>query len=367
MTDIFIPDALRQKVERASAGKRTVLYSRKRQPNVMFVVPQFRLSEVSSDLGDDIHPAFIVNNRPYDAFYYGCYPASLVQGELVSQPDRTPASLMDLPTFMAQAHQTGRGFHLSSNAEWAALMLLCQQQGFRECGNTDYGRDYRCPEQTVTRLDGRCSGDNEGLATHGTGTYHPDWQHDNTLDGISDLCGNLWEWQSGMRLVAGEIQIIRHNDAATASADDEHHWQAVNLTTGALTKLGHKESAKFDSPVHCLAGNGGTPRLSAQITHYNGDPLDNGYPSSLLDGPFNAVRCADGAAVPNLLKILGLAPYHHCEDSAQAYLRNYGQRYLMRGGAWYSQQFAGLRTLCLSHASNHKSTTVGGRIAWLPL
>lgn len=37
----------------------------------------------------------------------------------------------------------------------------------------------------------------------------------------------------------------------------------------------------------------------------------------------------------------------------------------MRGGAWYSQQVAGMRTLCLSYHAQYRSTSVGGRRAWI--
>lgn len=49
----------------------------------------------------------------------------------------------------------------------------------------------------------------------------------------------------------------------------------------------------------------------------------------------------------------------------QIYLRNYGKRALMRGGAWYSRTSAGIDALCLSHTEHHKSTTVGARRAWI--
>lgn len=34
------------------------------------------------------------------------------------------------------------------------------------------------------------------------------WNHNHHGDGICDLNGNVWEWNAGMRLVDGEIQIM---------------------------------------------------------------------------------------------------------------------------------------------------------------
>lgn len=111
MTMIFSPDALRIKTEKESQGRRTVIYSAKGQPNFMYQICR-----------DDLlapHPAFCVNGQIIDAFFYACYPGSLHDGELISQPGKAPACHLNLPEFRRLAQQTGPGFHLSSNAEWA--------------------------------------------------------------------------------------------------------------------------------------------------------------------------------------------------------------------------------------------------------
>lgn len=111
----------------------------------------------------------------------------------------------------------------------------------------------------------------------------------------------------------------------------------------------YARTAKYDSPSACLTGNGGTPLLSENITHYNGDPADNSYPPGLLDGPFFSMKTAANLPVPHLLQQNRLAPYGEKPQTDQIYLRNYGERALMRGGAWYSQEFAGQCFLSESH------------------
>ncbi|WP_193015362.1 MULTISPECIES: SUMF1/EgtB/PvdO family nonheme iron enzyme [Gammaproteobacteria] len=371
MFDIYSPDPLRRKVEAQSAGKRTILYSAKGQPNYMYVVPRFRLNEVSDDLGDMLHPAFIVKNSIKDAFFYACYPASLHQSELLSLPNQKPATLLDLSSFQQYAQHTGNGFHLSTNAEWAALMLWCRHHNMIEDGNTDYGRSFLHPEQCVDRVDGKEAGDTDfttGDPTTITGPQWENWYHDNSEFGISDLCGNLWEWQSGMQLNAGEIQIIKDNDAVFCGDPSiTEQWHAIALATGKLLPINHAKSAKYDAPTANNDGNAGTPILSTSIKHYNGTPTDNGYPAGLMDGDFNAITVDENSQVPMLFKALGLYPAINQHDNNQVYLRNYGERALMRGGAWYSQHVAGMRTLCLSHHQHHRSTSVGGRLAWIDL
>lgn len=146
--------------------------------------------------------------------------------------------------------------------------------------------------------------------------------------------------------------------------DEDERWRAVDLATGAWVSPGSGGTAKFDavSPIH--TGNAGAPLITDSIQHFNGDPQDNGYPPGLMDDAFDRIRMASGAPLPDVLKILGIVPHHRCEDGDQVYLRNYGERILMRGGAWYSGAAAGLRTLCLSHGAGHASATVGARPVW---
>lgn len=369
MFDIYSPDPLRAKIESQSAGKRTILYSAKGQPNYMYVVPYFRLNEVSDNLDDTTHSAFIVNGKVKNEFFYACYPASLHQGELLSLPNQKPATLLDLLSFQQYAQHTGRGFHLSTHVEWAALMLWCRHHNMIEDGNTDYGRSFLHPEQSVTRVDGKEAGDMDfttGDPTTITGPQWLNWYHDNSEFGISDLCGNLWEWQSGMQLNAGEIQIIKDNDSVFCGDPSIiEQWHSIALSTGQLLPINHPNSAKYDAPSDYCDGNAGTPILSTSIKHYNGTPTDNGYPAGLMDGDFNAITAEDSIKIPTLFKELGLYPAINQQDNDQVYLRNYGQRSLMRGGAWYSQQAVGMRTLCLSHNQRHSSTSVGGRLAWI--
>ncbi|EKQ2080640.1 hypothetical protein P4Z30_000446 [Salmonella enterica] len=364
---IIIKDSLRGKVETESQGRRTVLYTASGQPCYMHVIQCFMMHEVYSGLGEKLHPAFIVNGQNKDAFFYGCYPGSLVNGELVSQPDVAPASGHDLLAFRHAAARNGSGWHISTNAEWAALMFWCRHHGWPEYGNTDYGRSYDHHYHQGRRLDDARAGNKEGVPTTFNSSGPASWYHDGTIDGIGDLCGNIWEWQYGLKLVAGEIQILPDNDAALSMAGNkEDCWRAIDLSTGALVAPGSNGSTKFDSVSPIRNGNAGTPLISDHIRYFNGDPDDNGYPPGLMDDVFERIHMENGNTEPDILKILGIVPHYRCEDGDQVYLRNYGERFLMRGGAWYSGVAAGLRSLCLSHGANHASSTVGARPVWCP-
>ncbi len=361
---IIVKDALRSQVEAESQGRRTVLYTVSGQPSYMYVMSRFTLNDVVPGLGHAVHPAFIVNGEVKSEFFYGCYPGSIHQGELLSLPDVAPASQRSLGAFQHAAASNGAGWHISTNAEWAALMFWCRHRQLAERGNTDYGRFHDFHPEFARRLDGAPAGEEGGQPTTLTASGPASWYHDGTFAGIGDLCGNLWEWQDGLRLVAGEIQIVPDNDAALAGTDGDARWRAIDLRTGALVAPGSPHVAKFDASTPLRTGNAGVPILSTTIRHYNGDPDDNGYPPGLMDAAFDQIQAERGITVPLLLKILGIAPLHRGDDGDQVYLRNYGERIIMRGGAWYSGAAAGLRTLCLSHGPQHASTTVGARPAF---
>ncbi|RAZ53480.1 hypothetical protein DK853_46110, partial [Klebsiella oxytoca] len=63
-----------------------------------------------------------------------------------------------------------------------------------------------------------------------TGSGPVTWNHDHSPAGIADLCGNVWEWVAGFRLLDGEIQIIPYGNSmkstcSMAAASTE--WKAI--------------------------------------------------------------------------------------------------------------------------------------------
>lgn len=52
-----------------------------------------------------------------------------------------------------------------------------------------------------------------------TGTGPATWTHDHTATGVHDLCGNIWEFCRGLRIVNGALQAAENNDAALPETD----------------------------------------------------------------------------------------------------------------------------------------------------
>ena len=369
MATIFIKDDLRAGVEAASGGKTTVLYTAKGQPSYMNVVPKFMLEDVADSagtLGTGVHPAFIVNGIEKSEFFYGAYQGIIKNGELLSLPNVNPSRSSNFDTFSNTARAAGAGWHVGTNAEWAALLLWCHKNGFTPRGNSNYGRSSDATYETGRRIDGGTPGVTSGDPAILTGSGPASWRHDNTANGISDLVGNIWEWQTGMRLMDGEIQIIPNNDAVTADLSAASAaWKAIRLSDGALVDPGTAGTAKFDSPTATTTGNGGTPILSASIVNRNGTLGDSTSTAGSMTAAFNAITTAAGVTAPALLLALGLFRHKDVADSDSIYLRNYGERLPLRGGNWGLGAAAGLRALYLNDPRTHAYGSIGARPAFV--
>jgi formylglycine-generating enzyme required for sulfatase activity len=357
---------LRCRIERESGGRQTVLYTAKGQPSYMNLIPIMACETLGPGLGRGPHAAFIVNGRVCQEFFYGTYGGAVKHGELVSQPGVAPATHMDFAAASRAARACGPGWHLGTNAERATLMLWCRRQGLAQQGNTDSGRSIHASGGHGIRVDGGSPGDPAGNPATLTGSGPNAWRHDHSSSGIADLCGNVWEWQAGLRLMDGEIQVIGDNDAAHADLSAASAaWVALSLSDGTALAPGHPDSAKFDAGRHCTDGNAGAPVLRSRLRHRNGPAGDHANHPGLIDAPFGGIGTDPGVGVPPILRALGLMPCGPASGGAQVYLRNYGERIFMAGGAWYSGHDAGLEALCLSHPRTHSSGTVGARPAFI--
>ncbi|MCX2896790.1 hypothetical protein [Pseudomonas mandelii] len=369
MPTIFIKDDLRAAVEAASGGRQTVLYTAKGQPSYMNVIPKFMLEDVAEapgSLGVGVHPAFIVNGIEKSEFFYGAYPGAIKNGELLSLPNVNPARSNNFDTFSNAARAAGAGWHLGTNAEWAALMLWCSKNGFAPRGSTNYGRSSDATFETARRVDGGPPGTTTTDPATLTGSGPASWRHDNSANGISDMVGNVWEIQAGMRLFDGEFQIIPNNDAVTADLSAASAaWKAIRLSDGALVAPGTAGTAKLDSPIATVVGNGGTPILSADIINRNGTIGDNSLTLGILQGVFNTMTAAAGVTAPALMLALGLFRHKDVADGDIIHARNYGERMAWRGGSWTDGALAGVRALYLRDTRAYGATNFGARPAFV--
>lgn len=195
---------LSAEVEAASGGKQVVLCTVKGQPTYMNVIPAFNCEDLGPGFGTGLHPAFLVGGVAKSEIYIGTYQAVILDGEAVSLPGQDPAVSTDFDQARSACLAAGPGFHLMTNWEWAGLALWCIKNGFGQLrGNTEYGKSHlRQDEAGIISKQGRTL----------TGSGPDAWRHDGTPFGISDLVGNIWEWNDGLKLVGGRVLMPSDNN-----------------------------------------------------------------------------------------------------------------------------------------------------------
>ena len=363
---IFVPDPVRAEVEAASGGKNTVLYDDLAQPSIMVVIPKFDVTTLHpTAYGTGTHPAFVRDNgTERSQIFIGKYPASLMNGRAVSLPGRDPASTVKWDTARGYCTAKGAGWDLTPNDFWAVAALQSHANGTMPTGNNNYGRDHGNYDQQGVRQDWLAPGV-AGTARTLTGSGPTAWNHDGTPFGISDMNGNVQEWQGGLRTVDGEIQIIPdcvgkdHGVSSTA-------WKAI-LPDGSLVAPGTAGTLKLDA-TNAPSDDGtvqglGTPVLRDVLVNAP-DPTwawgnaDNDY----AVGAFEIVP--SDVAVPNLLKSLAIFPALTGYAGDYLSVRHYGESFPPRGGSWGSAITAGAFCLSLHYRRSNASAVIGFRPAY---
>ena len=349
---------LTDSVVKQSGGEQTVLYTAKGQPTYMNIIKKFDLSSIDASLSGT-HPAFIVDGVEKPEIYIGTYQGKIVSGELLSLPNVDPTVSTNYDNFLNAARASGNGHHLITNAEWSAVALQCYKNGTQPMGNSYYGCSSEDPLLIGRRQDGLNPGNTAGSARTLTGSGPVQWRHNGKENGIADLSGNINEWNSGVRLLNGEIQIIENNDASKLAINlgaASTEWKAIDGATGNLvapdgsgTTVG---TVKF--------ANSGTNDYTLVIAQWAA------FGSIKNPSPTKPVS----TAALNKLKALGLFPLI---DSSAAFGGdtvgfNFAIEAIpLRGGGWHNGAAAGVFFLRLSYARSIADTNVGSRPAFVNL
>ena len=352
---ILIKDSLRQSVELASGGLQTVLYTAKGQPTYMNIIQKYDMSTIDASLSGT-HPAFIVDGVEKPEIFIGTYQGRIVGGELLSLPNVEPTHSTNYTNFLAAARACGNGHHLITNAEWSAVALQCYKDNKQPMGNTYYGRSSENPLLIGRRADGLNPGDTSGSARTLTGSGPVEWRHNGKENGIADLSGNVWEWNSGMRIFNGEIQVIADNNASKLAIDlgaASTEWKAINGETGNLV-----------TPD----GSGTT---AGTIKYADGGTADY----TINGSSFGAIRnlsTTKPVTAAALARLKALCLYPHTENTA-SYNGDYfsksmtGETLTRRGGHWFSTATAGVFHLDLNGARSLMTPSIGARPAFVNL
>lgn len=301
-----------------------VVYDKAGIPSVMVRFSRVTNKELFGGL-DRVHPAFIINGEVYDEIYISKYPNVIINGKAYSLPMQQPAVNVTYDEAQAACRSKGEGWHLWTAMERGLIANICKRDDIFPHGNTDCGKWHDDSSEKGETCD-------SGYKTM-TGSGPATWNHDHTPFGVSDLCGNIWEWFAGLRLINGVLQIVPNNDAA-ADIDlsrESDVWQTV-LADGEAVRIDAERGIRFTK--------------DEVDEHYDG--------CKWKDVKFDF-------EITEEMKELGLYPG---EPRAYLYADTEGERLPIAGGYWDRGAGAGVFSLDLDSPRSYSNGSVGFRSAY---
>ncbi len=311
-------------------------------PSVMVKIPQLTYKDVGIGTSTNVLPAFKVNGKTIPYLYISKYQNIVKNDRAYSLPYKAPAINMTIDQARTYCENKGDGWHLMTNAEWAAVALWCKKHNCQPYGNNNgsYADYYNTTDKGAPMpiYDDNYS---DNVPYTATGSGPKNWFHNDDFSGIADLNGNVCEWVGGLRLNNGEIQVIPDNNAAQAVDQGANSalWKAISQT-GAMVAPGTDGALKFNNTT-------GIKTTSST---------------------FKGMTVADGITIPDYLKALALYP----NGAADTYKNDYfyagtsSENVPSRGGHFYKESNAGVFCCDFGIIRSYCGCDVGFRSAFVP-
>ena len=331
-------------------GNNKVIFDDLEKPSIMVGIPKMKYSDLITGGTQDTLDVFKVDGVEREMLYISKYINVVVNDRAYSLPMKDPKAYIDFDTSLAACRKKGAGWDLTPNGLWGAIMLWCNRNNFLPRGNTNWDRSYeKAYEKGVnTYIDGSRGG------RTATGSGPVTWYHDGSPAGIADLCGNMWEWVAGLRIVGGEIQIIPYGNCMRIDCDmsaDSTEWKAIK-PDGSFVNPGTAGTLHYDYVSGKIVIGTSTNSVFANNT------------------PLSGVAAVSGVNIPQIVKALGLM-----KDTAdiylatghQLYVNADGERLPFRGSGFGHASFAGASAVSLHYPRSSVDVGIGFRSAYAEL
>jgi formylglycine-generating enzyme len=334
LLDLSYWDNYKNTIEALSGGKNTVLFDDLDLPSVMVRIPRFNITDVglakpagapAGEYGEAM-PAFrgptgygesglltSVLIGKYIAYEYGTRAYSL--------PYKDPKISIDFDDSKSRCTSKGTGWHLVTNAEWAAIAQWSRENGTMPRGNNQWLEDADDPHESAVPTQTGVVKGVSGTARSYTGSGPDSWNHDHTAYGIADMNGNVWEWTDGLKITDTVAAIMPDKDGSDPGND--------------FTAL---EAAWIDTATDITAGMTSGHKI---LTLRTGDLWT-------------------GLGIPATADATGSATYGY----DYYYYTATGERMARRGGHWSTDVGAGVFALVLSNLRSATRADVGFRLAF---
>lgn len=182
---------------------------------------------------EDVPEMFKIRNKIVPAILISQYHNTTIKsmgGDVaVSLPYQQPRHTITLDEAAAACARKGEGWHLMTNTEFAYLLHEAEELGHTIGGNTNHGSNEDNPQEKGVVYD------SAGRTL--TGCDPLTWSHDGTAGGVFGICGNFWEFVTGLRLHKGVVEYTKDNDAAVEGYKDEAPDWTVAEVNGKPLKL----------------------------------------------------------------------------------------------------------------------------------
>lgn len=350
-------DDLKLSVEAISGGRNTVLLDDIGMPSIVVPFPKLTYADVMTGGTQDPLPAFTVDGREIAVIYESKFQNIVVNDRAYSLPMKDPRAWITFDAALEACRNKGAGWHLHTNALWAAIQNWCLKNNTVPHGNSSFGRDVANQHEhgVVTYRYTDNGKEYDGRTATGSGPVT--WYHNYDSSGIADLCGNVWEWVSGLRVVYGEIQIIPGGNAMKFDCNmsaTSTEWKAI-MPDGTLVAPGTAGTLKYDGE-----SLNGAPRINTTV-EFKPATEDPTYYRM-----FGTLPAKSGVNIPPIMKALGLAPISdYTYPNGGFWVRpQSAERLPIRGGYWGDGGAAGVAALYLPDPRSFSDHSVGFRAAF---